>query len=104
MILRTRSTTEYSIASRRSRMTLHVAVCSDGSGTVSGWIWNDGPRLDLVDAYLAPLPVQWDRGGTDHFIYSFGPGVLSERTALDLNEIMDRNLRRRRTARKAKGG
>lgn len=104
MILRARRITQYTIGSPYSRMRLHVEAGGNGSGFVSGWIFRDWRRLDLVDAYLRALPGQlWERGDKEHFVYAFGPRVLSRKTALELNAIMDRDLRRKRTAREAPG-
>lgn len=97
--------TQYRLASRFSRMTIHVEAHENGSGMVSGRIAKDHRRLALVEAYLGALPRRlWERGDAGHFVYAFGPRVLSRKRAIELNEIMDRSIPRRRgTTTRTKG-
>lgn len=85
--------TQYRLASRFSRMTIRIEAHENGSGMVSGRIARDHRRLALVDALLRALPRRlWERGDAGHFVYAFGPRVLSRKRAIDLSEIMDRDL------------
>jgi len=85
--------TQYRLASRFSRMTIRIEAHENGSGMVSGRIARDHRRLALVEAYLRALPRRlWERGDAGHFVYAFGARVLSRKRAIELSEIMDRDL------------